>query len=208
MATAQSSTNRRRKKTTQDTRIAEIRDKAIETTTMAMAALVPEDKALTEMQKLFVKYWVEGDNIPNAMRRAGYNEQASYGYRMSKMPNILKAKAEYHRLYNEASTHTKKSVLDMMQEAFDVAKTVGEPGSMVSAAREIGRLCGFYEPTRIKVDVNVTGGTVDRLNRLSDEELLKIIESGDAASLLPGPDGQNPGPDEPDLSLADLLDAP
>lgn len=205
MATAVSSTGRRRKKSTQDERISEIRDKAVNTSTMAMAALVPEDKALTEMQKLFVKYWVEGDNIPNAMRRAGYNEQISYGYRMAKMPNILKAKAEYHRLYTEASRMTKKKVLDMLQEAYDVAKTVSEPSSMVSAAREIGRMCGFYEPTRVQVDVNVAGGAMDRLNRLSDEELLKIIDGGGAATLLTDESTPSEGPD---LGLEDLLDTP
>lgn len=202
MATANSSSRRRTKKTEQDERIANIRSTAIETTTMAMAALVPEDKALTEMQKLFVKYWVEGDNIGNAMRRAGYNEQMSYGYRMAKMPNILKAKAAYHVLFTEASQMTKKRVMDMLLEAYDMAKMTSEPATMVSAAREVGKLCGFYEPTRVKLDVNVTGGAIDRLNRLSDEELLKLIEAGDSDPILLAANQA----DEVDMS--DMLDAP
>lgn len=202
MATANSASRRRTKKNEQDERIANIRSTAIETTTMAMAALVPEDKALTEMQKLFVKYWVEGDNIGNAMRRAGYNEQISYGYRMAKMPNILKAKAAYHALFTEASQMTKKRVMDMLLEAYDMAKMTSEPATMVAAAREVGKLCGFYEPVRVKLDVNVTGGAIDRLNRLSDEELLKLIEAGDSDPILLATDQANA------VDMSDMLDAP
>ena len=207
MARARSAPDARRKKSEQDVRVAEIRDQAINTGTMAMAALVPEDKALTDMQKLFVKYLVEGDNVAGAMQRAGYNEQPSYGYRMLKMPNILKARAEYAALYANASQMTKKKVMDMLLEAYDVAKTVSEPSSMVSAAREIGRMCGFYEPTRVKLDISVTGQAMDRLDRLSDEELLKMIESGAAPAMLSMADGQE-GAGSADMGMADLLDMP
>ena len=41
---------------------------------------------------------------------------------------------------------------------------------------------GYYSPERIKVDVNVAGSLeMERLNQLSDAELLKIIEAGQAA---------------------------
>lgn len=207
MARTRTPTAKRKHAAEQDARIAGIRNKAIETTTMAMAALVPEDKALTDMQKLFVKYLVEGDNVAGAMVRAGYNEQYSYGYRMLKMPNILKAKREYEALYAKASEMTKKRVMDMLLEAYDVAKTMQEPSSMVAAAREVGRMCGYYEPTRVKLDISVTGQAMDRLNRLTDEELLKMIESGAGPALLPdetAPDTQ----DSPDFGMADLLDPP
>lgn len=207
MARAKTPGDRKRKATEQDARIAGIRNKAIETTTMAMAALVPEDKALTDMQKLFVKYMVEGDNVAGAMVRAGYNEQYSYGYRMLKMPNILKAKAEYEALYAKASQMTKKKVMDMLLEAYDVAKTMQEPSSMVAAAREVGRMCGYYEPTRVKLDISVTGQAMDRLDRLTDEELLKMIESGAGPALLPNEPGQDAS-ETPDFGMADLLDAP
>lgn len=165
-----------------------------------MAALVPEDKALTDMQKLFVKYLVEGDNVAGAMQRAGYNEQYSYGYRMLKMPNILKAKREYEALYAEASQMTKKKVMDMLIDAYDMAKSASDPATMVSAAREVGRMCGYYEPTRVKLDISVTGQAMDRLNRLTDEELLKMIESGAGPALLS--DSSAPI----DMGMADVLD--
>ena len=38
-------------------------------------------------------------------------------------------------------------------------------------------MCGFYEPTKTKIEVSVQGKVlIERLNTLSDEELLQIAE--------------------------------
>ena len=38
-------------------------------------------------------------------------------------------------------------------------------------------MCGFYEPTKAKIEVSVQGQVLlQRLNGLSDEELLKLSE--------------------------------
>ena len=179
----------------QDTgRKAAVRAKYAETTTMAAAALVPVDKPLTTQQREFVKHWAAGDSIPNAMARAGYNDQPSYGYRMAKMPNILALYNEEKRLYEEASQMTRKRVMDMLVDAYDMAKLMSEPASMVSAAREVGKMCGYYT-VQTQVNVTVSGQvSIDRMNRLSDDELLKIIEQGamnDPQSAL-GYDPQDP----------------
>lgn len=164
----------------QDTgRKAAVRAKYPETTTMAAAALVPADKPLTTQQREFVKHWAAGDSIPNAMARAGYNDQPSYGYRMAKMPNILALYNEEKRLYEEASQMTRKRVMDMLVDAYDMAKLMSEPASMVSAAREVGKMCGYYEPVKTQVSVTVNGQVnIAQMSRLSDDELLKIIEQG------------------------------
>ena len=157
---------------------AAVRAKYAETTTMAAAALVSVDKPLTTQQREFVKHWAAGDSIPNAMARAGYNDQPSYGYRMAKMPNVLALYNEEKRLYEEASQMTRKRVMDMLVDAYDMAKLMSEPASMVSAAREVGKMCGYYT-VQTQVNVTVNGQvSIDRMNRLSDDELLKIIEQG------------------------------
>jgi hypothetical protein len=149
------------------------------TGTMSQAALVPVDKPLTDQQKQFVKFWAEGDSIPNAMKRAGYNDQPSYGYRMQKMPNIQALYRKYTQKYEEESKMTRAKVQAMHMEAFEMAKLLSEPASMVAAAREIGKLCGYYEPTRHVIDINVSANqTMQQMSRLTDAELLKIIEEG------------------------------
>lgn len=167
---------------TKATALPKLRSK--DTTTMAAAASVSPDKPLTDKQRAFVKAWAEGDPIPNAMARAGYSTtQVSLGYRMQKMPNIL---ALYHAekaKYEEAGQMSRKKVMDMLVEAYDMAKLTSEPSSMVAAAREVGRMCGYYEPTKAKLEITVNGQiAVDRMNRLSDEELMKIIMGGSAST--------------------------
>lgn len=167
-----------RAKSDAGTRQAAVRT-AVNTSTMAAAAMVSVDKPLTTQQRAFVKFWAEGDSIPNAMHRAGYNDQPSYGYRMAKMPNILALYHEEKRLYEEACQMTRKKVMDMLLESYEMAKLMSEPATMVSAAREVGKMCGYYEPTKTQVNVTLNGQVnVAQLGRLSDEELLKIIEQG------------------------------
>lgn len=152
-----------------------LRQTALATNDQRIAALVSEDKDLTPQQNLFVKYWAEGDSVRNALVRAGYSGDSSYGHRMTKMPNILKAKAEYHRQYVEVSTKSKKDVMEMFQEAFDMAKLMAEPSTMVSAAREIGKMCGYYEPVKVDVTMHLAGAL--KLEQMSDADLYKMIES-------------------------------
>ena len=51
-------------------RVSSVR-KATNTSTMAAAALVPEDKPLTEQQKLFAKYHAEGESVPGPIPPTG-----------------------------------------------------------------------------------------------------------------------------------------
>lgn len=163
-------------------RVAAVRGNYPETTSMAAAAAVSPDKPLTEKQKLFVKAYVEGDSVPNAMQRAGYNEQPSYGYRMLKMPNVLREISRYQAEYQKASELTKKDVMDMLKESFDMAKLMAEPSSMVSAAREIGKLCGFYEPKKVDINVSMSGHI--KFDQMTDAELFAMIEKATAEAAL------------------------
>lgn len=151
-----------------------------------MAEVISPDKPLTEKQKLFVEHWAKGDSIQSASRRAGYNDGAAIAYRMVKMPNILKLKHEIEAKWEADNQMTRKRVMDGMLEAIDMAKMMAEPASMIAGWREVGKICGYYAPVEHKVKVDVTGNVIaDRLNSLSDAELLKIIQGG-AQAALPG----------------------
>ena len=154
--------------------------KAINTSTMAAAALVPVDKPLTEMQKKFIKGIAEGESVDTAMKRAGYNDQPSYGYRILKMPNAQALLQQYQREYAQVSQMTKKKVMDMHMEAYEMAKLMAEPATMVSAAREIGKMCGFYEPK--KIDININGSTATRrLEQMDSDDLERLIKEAESA---------------------------
>jgi len=155
------------------------RARGIDTSTNAGAESVSPTKPLTEKQRLFVKYWAEGEPIPSASKRAGYNDGATIAYRMVKMPNVLALRNKYAAKYEEASQMTRKKVMDGLLEAVEMAKLMSEPATMVSGWREVGKMCGYYAPVEHKIKIDVSGNVVlDRLNSMSDAELLKVITEG------------------------------
>lgn len=135
------------------------------------------NRPLTEKQREFVRHWAMGETILSAAYRAGYADGGTLAYKMAKDPVILRYYNQEKALYEQACAMSRKKVMDMLLEAYDVAKLVTEPASMVSAAREIGRMCGYYEPVKRTIDINVKGNvTVRQLERASDEDLLKLIK--------------------------------
>lgn len=157
-----------------------------------MAEVISPDKPLTEKQRAFVQFWAQGDSIQSASRRAGYNDQAAIAYRMAKMPNILKLKAELSAKYEEDAQMTRKKVMDGLLEAVEMAKLMAEPASMIAGWREVGKMCGYYAPVEHRVKVDVSGNIVlDRLNSMSDAELLKIISAGTTTPLLEDVSGES-----------------
>lgn len=176
------SAKKRGKQATEETKsrnIALVRN-AINTGTSEGAMQIDPDKPLTEMQRSFVKFWASGESLMAAAKRAGYDDKSlTYAYRLAKQPNVLKLYEEEKRLYEEASNMSRKKVMDMLVEAYDMAKLMAEPASMVSAAREIGKMCGYYEPVAKKVDITVNGKALTkRLDAMSDEDLAKMIAEG------------------------------
>ena len=176
MSRAKTSGQIKHKERTKAADIAGLKGK--ETTTMAAAARVDVNKPLTEQQRMFVQLWAEGDSIPNAYQRAGYSIQdVSYAYRMTKMPNILKQYNLVKEEFRKAAQMTREEVMLGIKDAIDMAKLMSEPATMIAGYREIGKLCGYYEPKKVDINVNVNGSVaIERMNKMTDAELLKIIE--------------------------------
>lgn len=160
--------------------------------TAEVADSVDPNKPLTEKAKLFVKFWAQGESISSAAARAGYGDGATYAYKLVHFPQAKALYAQEKALYEQAAQMTRKKVMDMLVEAYDMAKMTAEPSSMVAAAREIGKMCGYYEPQKIKIEHTLADGAA-RMDRLSDEELLEVIRNG----------GQLPGANQaPSLPLS------
>lgn len=152
-----------------------------------MAEVIDPNKPLTEKQKLFVKFWAQGESITSASARAGYADGATIAYRMVKMPNVLQLYHAEKAQYEEASQMTRTKVMDGLLEAAEMAKLMADPGVMVQAWKTIGQMCGYFAPVEHRMKVDVTGNiVVDRLNSMSDAELLKVITSG-AQQMLAAP---------------------
>jgi hypothetical protein len=142
------------------------------------------DTVLTERQQLFVNAVArDGMNFNAALRQAGYSD--SPGTRNSIVGNakIQHAIAIEKAKYAQASQMTKKKVIDGFLEAIDMARIKADPIVMVAGWREVAKMCGFYEPTRHKLEVSVNGQVViHKLQQLDDTELLRLAE-GDTDAL-------------------------
>lgn len=161
--------------------IAEVRSRGIDTSTLAGIALIDPDKPLTDLQKNFVKLWAQGETILSAAIKAGYTDGGTYAYRLVRMPNVLALYNEEKRQYEAAGQMTRKKVMDGLQDGIAMATLLGEPASVIAGWREVGRLCGYYEPVTVKHQVTVDGKVmVDRMNRMSDAELFRIIQENAA----------------------------
>lgn len=151
-----------------------------------MAEVIDPDKPLSDKQKQFVRNWAQGDSITSAALRAGYSEGSiKLCYRLVKMPNVLALKSKYELEWEEDNKMSRQRVMNGMLEAIEMAKLMAEPSSMIAGWREIGKICGYYAPVEHKVKVDVTGNIMlDKLNALSDAELLNIINGKTSATAL------------------------
>lgn len=165
-------------------RLAALRASAPNTGDLTGTAEANPDRPLTTRMKEFVKLWAQGETILSAAIRAGYNDGGTYAYRLAKDPAILKI---YHRekeAYAAAVGMTRQKVMEGLLEAVEMAKIQADPTAMIAGWREVGKMCGYYEPVKKQIDVNITGNVVmQRLNKLSDAELLKLIETETANAL-------------------------
>lgn len=141
-------------------------------------------KPLTEQQKVLVQCIAAGESVTSASFRAGYTDSASFAYGFIKRPYVVAILEKERAEYAEANKFTKAKFMDMLQEAFDMAKMIGEPTTMVSAAREMGKACAFYEPERLEI-TDKTSEVVHRLSALSTGDLLKIMERNSKRKQLP-----------------------
>ncbi len=136
------------------------------------------DAPLTERQRQFVVNLVDhGMTQTAAARAAGSAQPGTSAYEWMRHPKIERAIAERRAEYAVASQVTKKRVIDGFLESIEMAKIKADPLTMIAGWREVGKMCGFYEPTKAKIEVSVQGQVLfQRLNAMSDEELLKLAE--------------------------------
>ena len=158
-------------------RVAALRARSPNTGDLTGTAAANPDRPLTTRMKEFVKLWAQGESILSAALKAGYSDGGTYAYRLAKDQAILKI---YHRekeAYASSVGMTRQRVMEGLLEAVEMAKIQADPTAMIAGWREVGKMCGYYEPVKKQIDVNITGNVVmERLNRLSDSELLKLIE--------------------------------
>lgn len=75
---------------------------------------------------------------------------------------------------------SREDVLQGMMDAVSDAKMIADPMAQIAGWREIAKVCGFYAPEVKKLELTGSAKRVaDRMQALSDEELLQIANAED-----------------------------
>jgi succinate dehydrogenase flavin-adding protein (antitoxin of CptAB toxin-antitoxin module) len=132
---------------------------------------------LTEQQKIFCNAIIKGKAPQTAARMAGYSQPDKQAYTVLSNPKVAEAIKYLHKRHEKVADMSRKKVMDGMLEAIEMAKIQADPAVMINGWREIGRMCGYYAPEVKKIDINITTKRViDKLETLSDDDLVKMIE--------------------------------
>lgn len=133
---------------------------------------------LTPRQARFVDEYLVDANGTQAAIRAGYSASGARVAAHRLLTNVAissrleaRQKADATRL-----SVTRENVLQRLLDAFDVAKEEREPAAMVAAARELGKLLGFYAPTRVEANLDVKElAARGQFERMTDAQLYALI---------------------------------
>ena len=138
---------------------------------------------LPPKQERFAKAYAQHHNASLACREAGYS---AHGRSASVAGARLLANVcvlERIQALEATSAHemgvTRQQFLGELQKAAALAKENREPMAMIAAWREIGKACGFYQPDRVRVSLDLAvQGELARMERMTDGELMAIIAEG------------------------------
>ena len=138
--------------------------------------------ACTPQQLIFVQELVKGAYHRDAAKTAGFADWEREGSRLLRKPHIVAALQYLHREHEAAVKMSRQRVMEGMLEAIDMAKQMAEPSTMVTGWREIGKMCGYYAAEhKIHHHQHTAAQTVNKLETMSDSELLEMIEKDSEA---------------------------
>jgi phage terminase small subunit len=124
-------------------------------------------------ERFIEEYLVDGNGTAAAVRagyaRAGAHVTAS---RLLRDPKVAEAVAAGHAEKRAELKIDRQSVAAAFLAAYELASAQGNPGAMVSAAREIGRLCGLYAFEPHSMSSSPRDG---RFGSMSDAELEALL---------------------------------
>lgn len=134
---------------------------------------------LNSKQLRFVEEYCISHSAADAARKAGYSVKTAYaiGAENLRKPQI---KAAIHSRQTATALElgvTRQQVVSDLLEAIQTARAQGNPAAMISGAREIGKLMGFYSPELVEIHMSTNDAVLKaRYEAMSDEELMSVID--------------------------------
>jgi len=136
------------------------------------------------MRKLNRKQEGYVQNVARGLPREQSAIMAGYAPTENSTPQVHESTAVQIRLAEiraETAANknvTKEEVIQMLLDAAGYAKLLGDPMGLVAAAREIGKMCGFYAPEIKKVLHGLDKNQMKKaLQEMNDEELFRLANA-------------------------------
>jgi hypothetical protein len=144
--------------------------------------LLPDRPTLTKKQIEFLQIYTASPFLPDkeVCRQVGINVGHLKKWK-KRSDGFNKALTTEQNRSRQVMNMKRESVMRGMLEAVDMAKDQRQPGTMISGWKEIGRMCGFYEPERREV-VWAVGGQelVEQIQNLPKQKLIELVSQADA----------------------------
>ena len=75
---------------------------------------------------------------------------------------------------------SRKGVMRGLMDAIDMAAEMRQPSAMISGWKEVGRMCGFYEPERREIALSVNAQEMlAQIKTIPREQLLQLAHEQD-----------------------------
>lgn len=131
----------------------------------------------TSKQKKYVQARAKGLDRDTSAIMAGYSENGGDPQvsRIEKHPDVQQELARIRAETAKNTNITKEDVVQMLMDAAGMAKMLDDPTGLVSAAREIGKMLGFYAPETKKVMHGLDKEQIMAvMEDMSDDELIRL----------------------------------
>lgn len=146
------------------------------------SVVLPDRQGLTKKQTEFLAFYVSCAFLPlkEICRQAGVKPSQVAQWKLKSPAFRRQLDIEYNRT-QQAAGMDRKQVLQGILEAIEIAKDMRQPSSMISGWKEVGRMCGFYEPERREITLSVDKKAVmEELKSMSTSELLEYASKKEA----------------------------
>jgi hypothetical protein len=144
--------------------------------------VLPDRNGLTKKQTEFLAFYTSCAFLPmkEICRQAGVTPSQVAQWKL-KSPAFRRQLDIEHNRTQQAAGMDRKQVLQGILEAIEIAKDMRQPSSMISGWREVGRMCGFYEPERREITLSVDKKELMKeLRNMSTHDLLEYASRKDA----------------------------
>lgn len=132
-------------------------------------------RKLTPLQRAYIAERARGMTKIDSAIMAGYSGTHEVAKQVEESDAVQQELARIRAETAKNANVTKEMVAQWLIEAVELAKRLSDPGGMVAASRELGKLLGHYAPEVKKIEKAINKADMKRaLEDLSDEELRAI----------------------------------